>query len=351
MSLGVFAELRGQEAAARRLSAAVDEPLPAYLFVGPSGSGKRQAARLFAGELFARSAEADQADRHRRLAAHEEHPDLVVIERVGAQISIEEAREVVRTASLSPMEAAVKVLLLVDFHLVGLRAPVLLKAIEEPPPTTVFIVLANDIPEELITIASRCVRIDFSPVPERAVVEHLESMGIDAELALAAAAGAGGDLVRAEVLARDPEVAARMATWQAIPYRLDGTGNAVATAVDDLLEMIDGAAAPMHERHGEELAAIDERAERFGERGSGRKEIADRHKRELRRHRTDELRVGLTAMAVVYRAALTDGMSIEPSEFVLAGELVQEAIAALPRNPTERLLLEATLAQMPHSFS
>src|SRR5207244_6238029 len=69
------------------------------------------------------------------LSLHDALPisDLVVVERTGPFISVDQAREIVRQASLSPVEGGRKVLLLVDFHLVQNAAPMLLKIIEEPP--------------------------------------------------------------------------------------------------------------------------------------------------------------------------------------------------------------------------
>ena len=63
--------------------------------------------------------------------------------------------------------------------------------------------------------------------------------------------------------------------------------------------MIDDAAAPLEARHAIELAELEARIERYGERGSGKRELVERHRRELRRHRTDEVRFGLATLAVV----------------------------------------------------
>ena len=91
--------------------------MPAYLFVGQTGWGTRRAADLFAGELLARH-DPETADRHRRLAAAESHPAIAVVERTGAAISVEEARDIARRAELAPPEGSHQVLVLVDFHLV-----------------------------------------------------------------------------------------------------------------------------------------------------------------------------------------------------------------------------------------
>ena len=122
-----------------------------------------------------------------------------------------------------------------------------------------------------------------------------------------AAAAAGGDLTRARLLAADPQFAERRRAFAELPRTLDGTGATVVAATSDLLARIEAAAAPLAARQAREIAELDEREQRLGSRGSGRAAIEARHKRELRRHRTDELRSGLAAIAASYRDALVDG--------------------------------------------
>src|SRR3954468_3273521 len=103
----------GQPAAGAALRAAVRQPVHAWLFVGPSGAGGRAAARAFAAELFAAGApDEEEAARHRRRAGAEQHPALMVVERTGAAIPIEAARDIVRRASLTPAEGDRKVMVL-----------------------------------------------------------------------------------------------------------------------------------------------------------------------------------------------------------------------------------------------
>ena len=128
------------------------------------GSGKRDLARVFAGELLAATVPPAERDRTVRLALADGHPDVIVIERVGASISAEQAREVREQASRSPVEGDRKVLVLDEFHLVQDNVgPILLKTIEEPPAGTFFLVLVEDVPPALVTVESRCVRIDLGP--------------------------------------------------------------------------------------------------------------------------------------------------------------------------------------------
>src|SRR5688572_20433645 len=181
-----FVSVIGQENAVRQLLAAVERPVHAYLFVGPAGVGKRTAALAFAAALL-------DDDR----ALDERHPDLTMVEREGASISVPQAREISRLASLTPVEGKRKVLILVDFHLVDEAAPAMLKTLEEASPSTVFVILAESVPKQLVTVASRCVKIEFCTLSEELIYSTLLSEGADVERAAEAARSARGSLDRA----------------------------------------------------------------------------------------------------------------------------------------------------------
>lgn len=339
----LYADVVGQERAVAQLRAAAVSPVHAYLLVGPAGSGTRAAARSFAAALLC-SADGGSCGECRdcRLALAETHPDLTIVERVGASITKEQIDDIIRTAALTPVEGRRKVIVPVDFHLVAERAPRLLKTIEEPPGDCVFVILAEDVPSDFVTIASRCVRIDFRPVPTAAIAAHLVDEGVPADIAEAVADAAGGSLDRARLLAGDPGFADRRAAWVALPSRLDGSGAAVAVAVDDLLGRIDAVGEPLAAMHAAELAEFDETAERYGDtRGTAgrRSKLTDRHKRELRRLRMDELRFGLAVLQGAYRDALRSGAPARPCVAAIAA--IDAAARELLRNPTEALFLQA----------
>lgn len=342
-TIDVWADVVGQPHAVAALQAAARSPVHAYLIVGPRGAGKRSLARAFAAAILSE----DSADPSRdvQLALTEEHPDLVVVERVGASISVAQADQIIERASRSPVEGDRKVLVLDEFHLVtAVVVPKLLKTIEEPPEGTVFVVLAEEVTPDLVTLASRCVRIDVGPVPDDAVVERLLAEGVPRERAEQAAVAAAGDLRRARVLAEDDRLEMRRRAWHEVPDRLDGTGASAVTVADELLAMIDDAMAPLVERHERELAELEERVAQLGERGAGRRELVERHNREQRRYRADELRFGLTTLARRHRDELAT--SARPANAIAAIEAIQAVAEGLVRNPNERLQLQALFVKL-----
>ena len=343
-SPALYDEVVGQPRAVEQLLAAVRAPVHAYLLVGPSGSGKRAAARAFGASLLCRQGGCASC-RDCRLALAGEHPDLIVFEPKGDRLLVQEGEEIVRVASRTPAEGARKVIVLTRFHRIETFGAMLLKTIEEPPPSTVFVVVADDVPPELVTIASRCVRIDFAPVPTALIVERLTAEGVAPDVATDAADAAAGDLSRARLLASDPGLAARRDAWRRLPERLDGTGAAASVAVASLQELLDAAAGPLSARHAEEVAELQTRVERSGERGSGRADLETRHKREQRRLRADELRFGLATLACRYRDELASHP--RPLEVIDGLEAIQRAAEALIRNPNETLLLTALFLALP----
>jgi len=366
----LFADVVGQPAAVESLRAAARRPVHAYLFVGPPGSGTRPAARGFAAALLCPDGGCGTCDVCRRVMAGT-HPDVVVVERTGASLGVDDARRLVNLAQRRPFEADRQVLVVPDVHLAVRSAPVLLKTVEEPPPTTVFVLLADDLPPELSTVASRCVEVSFPAVPRAAVVGWLVDRGVEPARAELVAEGAGGNLDRARLLIEDQGYADRLALWRSVPATLDGHGGTAGAMARALLDAADAALGPLREAHAEELRHLAEAAEAVGERGvPGRKEITDRHHREERRWRTDEIRVGLGVLARAYRDRLADAVAGPAGGPVATGEpaghaapaparsvdeargyeaavgLITEAAASLERNPNETLLLEALLVRL-----
>ena len=293
----LFDGVVGQERAVEFLRAAAAAPVHAYLFVGPDASGARAAARGFAAALLCPNGGCGECSTCRRCVLNT-HPDLTVLERSGASILVDEAREITRLALRSPMEGTRKVLVLTDFHAVEEAAPALLKTIEEPPPSAIFCVIADQITPDLVTIASRCVTVDFPPLPDETVAAALVSEGVPADVATEAAEIAGGSMARARMIANDDDARLRIATWRSVPELLDGTAGQVVAVATVLVGLLDAAAAPIVEQHKRDDAELAEQAKQ-GLPVPSRREIETRQRRAQRRARTDELRNGLQALSCV----------------------------------------------------
>ena len=240
--------------AAAVLGAAMDQrPSHAYLFHGPAGTGKRSAARAFAGELLAQGAPDPDGARARALSGA--HPDLSWVAPGGAHVmlrrDVEEA--VVGAATRTPFEAAFRVFVLERVDTMNDEAAnSLLKTLEEPASYVVLILLTDRLTQVLPTIASRCQPVRFDPVPAARLVERLQSRGVapeaaeacarlslgDGEAALALALGEGPALrARAEAFARAPlhgEVAKR--PWEPLVAEARTLGQAVEAEFETALK-------------------------------------------------------------------------------------------------------------------
>jgi hypothetical protein len=114
--------------------------------------------------------------------------------------------------------------------------------------------------------------------------------------------------------------------------------------VEEMRALIDEAQAPLVTRHAVELEELTEREEAFGTRGSGRRTLVERQRREVRRLRDDELRFGLATISRSYRdRAARSGGEADMD----ATARITEATGELIRNPNETLLLQALFLDLP----
>ena len=335
----------GQPAAVARLQAALESPLPSYLFVGPAGAGLRDAACRFAGELLA--ARSATPERERRLALAEQHPDLVIFDRVGAAVTAEQARGAVRAAAEAPVVGDQKVIVLCDVDRAALSAPILLKSVEEPPSSCVFVLLAEEVNRSMETLASRCVRVDFEALGEADLRALLVGEGVEPGRAAFAAAAADGAIDRARLLASDEDAAARIEMWRGLRRSLNGTASTAMAAADAALEATEQAAAPLEARHAAEREAADERAELYGT-NAGRSTLDERHRREQRRVRTDELAMGLALLSAQIRDEAASG-ALRAAVAAVQLSAVGAALEALRFNANQRLALGCLFVRLGNS--
>ncbi len=340
----VFDRVVEQEKIIKQLEISASNPLHAYFFVGPRGSCRWEAAKGFAALILSTGLDPADADRVVRLVLRGEHPDLVRVSPQGSQYRDEEIQIVINEAIRTPIESRKKVIVADRFHTANPTAVGrLLKTLEEPPSSTIIILLGENIPDEQITIASRCMTLEFHPISTSGVLSWLLDKNFDDETAKTVALASRGDLHRASDLINDQKVTDRFLMWGSLLDRLDNEGHVIAELVEEIRNSLDDAQVVIDKRHIQELEVLAEREESLGIRGSGRKELEANQKREIRRFRIDELQFGFTTLVSVIR----DKIEVTPSEALTRSiEHIRRANAALKRNPNEGLLLQGLLISL-----
>ena len=199
----------------------------AWLFTGPPGSGRSVAARAFAAALQCTDPEAGPGCgicSGCRTTLAGTHPDVRQVVPEGLSISVAEMRALVAGASRRPSIGRWQVLLIEDAdRLTEGAANALLKAVEEPPPRTVFLLCApSDHPEDIaVTLRSRCRPVSLRTPLAAAIAEVLVTRdGIDAAVAAWAASICGGHVGRARRLATDPQARGRREAVLRVPTAL-----------------------------------------------------------------------------------------------------------------------------------
>jgi DNA polymerase-3 subunit delta' len=345
--------LRLQPTAGAALAAAAGRPVHAYLLTGPAGTGKTPAAAEFAAALLCPAGGCGTCHDCTRVVQGL-HPDVTTVERDGPAISMDTAREIIRLSVKSPIESTRKVLILTDFHLIKDAGPALLKTIEEPPPSTTFVILADHVPPELVTVASRCVTVPFSLLSDDAVTAALVADGVPADQSARAASAARGNLDTARRLLHDPGYEQRRYLWWTIPDRVAGATQAdLARLAGELVNQVDAALTALKEHQARELADLVAQHQRHSEvNGKARRgtktqlaHVEDRQKRQQRRVKTDELRDGLAVLAGRYRADTTTG-ALPPAAAADKLAVLTAAAHDLIYNPADLLYLEALLIRL-----
>ncbi|MBZ4488034.1 DNA polymerase III subunit delta' [Microbacterium sp. cx-55] len=221
----------GQDDAVRMLRAAADDPSQmthAWLITGPPGSGRSTLAYAFAASLIA---EPGDEPAMRQVLARS-HPDLTALRTEQVIIRIEEARKLVERAYFSPSLGRYRVIVVEDADRMAERTSnVLLKALEEPPERTVWVLCAPSDADLLPTIRSR-VRTVRLKEPEVDDVARLIAArtGVDPAIAAQSARHAQRHIGMAQRLATDADARARRDDTLRAVLAVRGVGDAVEAA-------------------------------------------------------------------------------------------------------------------------
>ena len=351
---GVWSSLVGQHEAIATLSAAADaaaavvrgDSVPAgamthaWLFTGPAGSGRSVAARAFAAALQCpNGGDGTCTACHTALAGT--HADVRFVVPDGLSIGVGEMRSLVLSASTAPTQGRWQVLLVEDAdRLTEQAGNALLKAIEEPPPRTVFLLCTpsthpDDVP---LTIRSRCRVVPLRQPSAEAIADMLVGRdGTERAVAAWAAAASQGHVGRARRLARDSDARDRRAAVLAIPRKLTGIGACFEAASSLIAAAEAEAAASTAELDAKERADLETA---LGAGGTGRgastairgaagilRDLERRQRSRATRTQRDALDRALVDLAAFYRdvLALVLGAPIAPVHTDVADSAAQAA--------------------------
>ncbi|MCC9052807.1 DNA polymerase III subunit delta' [Microbacterium sp. F2E] len=252
-----WGEVWGQDDALGQLQAAASDPAQlahAWLITGPAGSGRSTLAAAFAAALIAEPG--DEAATRQVLAGT--HPDLTTLRTEGVIISIKDARALVERSYFSPSLGRYRVMVVEDAdRMVERTSNVLLKALEEPPERTVWVLCAPSEADLLPTIRSR-VRTLRLHEPDVADVARLivARTGVDAALAEQSARLAQRHIGMAVRLATDEGARARRDETLHAVLAVRGVGTAVETAARIVQLATEDAKALTAERDEAERASL-----------------------------------------------------------------------------------------------
>ena len=249
--MSLWDELVGQEAAIEAVRHAAQpgsaSMTHAWMIVGPAGSGRSTLALAFAATLVS------QGDDYQALAlvSAGTHPDVSVISTDRVTISIDEVRELVTQSYYAPSRSRWRVIVMEDADRMTERTSnVLLKALEEPPPQTVWILCAPSTQDVLPTIQSRVRTITLRTPSAEQVAELIHRReGVSHERALEAAREAQCHIGMATRLATDDDARSRrdhtvqaVLQLRSVSQAVTQAGALIAVANEDqkaLLEKLD----------------------------------------------------------------------------------------------------------------
>jgi len=251
--------------AARDVDNVSQEMTHAWLFTGPPGSGRSNAALAFAAALVCKTGGCNDCT-DCKTAVKGVHADVELVKTEGLSIKIDEVRELITRASWSPSVGNYRVVVIEDAdRLTESAANALLKAIEEPGLRTVWLLCAPSATDVLPTIRSRTRSLVLRTPSTSAVAALLESESVTPAMANFAARASQGHIGRARHLANNSEARARREAILKISLLISDVSSAFKAA-QVLVEAAKAEAEEEAERRDDaEMSALKEA---WGQQGS-----------------------------------------------------------------------------------
>jgi DNA polymerase III subunit delta' len=312
----VWSTLVGQRHVIETLSRAVagQGMTHAWLFTGPPGSGRSNAALAFAAALQCPQGGCGECHACQTALAGT-HPDVSVTRSETSMLYIKDMRELVLRSALVPVERRWQVMVIEDADRLGdaggRTANTLLKSIEEPTPKTVWLLCAPTLEDVPQTIRSRCRTVALTtPTAEEVARFLVATDGVPAPVAAFAARASQGHIGRARALARDEGTRNRRREVVALPGRLTSLGacmNAAANLVDIAKDETEAITTATNSREMLELDATygDDRKSRASRSyRAALRELEHSQKQRQKRREMDVIDRSLMDIMSVYRDAI-----------------------------------------------
>ena len=340
----VISILREAVSAASDSTNQSQEMTHAWLFTGPPGSGRSNAALAFAAALVCRTGGCNECT-DCKTALTGSHADVELIRTEGLSIKIDEVRELITRASWSPAVGNYRVVVIEDAdRLTESAANALLKAIEEPGLRTVWLLCAPSSTDVLPTIRSRTRSLVLRTPSIAAVAVLLEKEKFSPAMADFAARVSQGHIGRARHLAKSEEARTRRQAILKISLIITDIASAFKAA-QVLVEAAKAEAEEEAERRDDvEISALKEA---WGQQGSkltqggskAVKELEKEQKSRTTRMVRDYLDRALLDIATLYRDILL--IQSNSSDSIINTDLIAEITKI-----AEATTPEATLAKL-----
>jgi DNA polymerase-3 subunit delta' len=326
--MSVWDDLVGQRRAVESLrSAATGHGMShAWLFTGPPGSGRSNAAVAFAAALQCQEDPVGCGvchSCHTVLAGS--HADVKRVSTQGLSLRVELIRDLVRSAALSPVGRGWQIIIVEDADRLTEKAVnALLKAIEEPAARTVWMLCTPTVEDVLPTVRSRCRLVTLATPSTADVAAFLvRAEGVSEALASYSARASQGHIGRARALARDEATRNRRREVVAMPSTLTSLGASMKAALQLATVAKDEAESITTDLDAREKVDLDtaygvvERGRRPREYGPALAELLKDQKSRAKRRHLDVVDRGLMDLVSVYRDAVALAIGA-PGELVNA---------------------------------
>jgi DNA polymerase-3 subunit delta' len=367
----VFDNLIDQEAVIKTLKEAIaaskdssnnsQNMTHSWLFTGPAGSGRSNAAIAFAAGLLCEKGGCGTCI-NCTTTIDGSHVDIELVRTEGLSIKVDEVRELITRTSWSPSVGNYRVVVIEDAdRLTEPAANALLKVIEEPGARTVWLLCAPTLTDVIPTIRSRCRHLTLRTPSIKAVTQLLiERDGIDPKMAKFAANAAQGHIGRAKYLATNEEARKTREKILRIPFTIKDLASAFEAA-NTLVELAKSQALAESEIRDE--AELTKLKESYGTTGSklatgGSKAVKELEKEQKTRNTRlvrDNLDRTLLDLATVYKDILLfqSNLMSQITNIDLQNRIKQKAQETPPESIMKSMdsILEARISLKQNSAS